>query len=133
MKYLSQHCTLLSTENLFGLCNIFTVLYYTLQVMLQTGALFFGQSEIKLAFSVFPHCSESGMRTPLWRTGWVWNALTTQSKAASVKNTGVDAGFRYLKAHMLCSQQMKKDCDNLTCLLFRGTASIYFLFPPLRH
>lgn len=65
-----------------GLCNIFKVLYCT-------GAPFFGQSEIKLAFSVFPHCGESSMRTPLWRTGLVCNAGTTQSKAGSANTNGL--------------------------------------------
>lgn len=29
----------------------------------------FGHSESKLAFSLFPHCGESGMKTPPWTTG----------------------------------------------------------------
>lgn len=74
--------TAFNRELFFGLCNIFTVLYCT-------GAPLFGQSEIKLAFSVFPHCGESSMRTPLWRAGLVCNAGTTQSKAGSANTNGL--------------------------------------------
>lgn len=56
-----------------------------LQEMLLMVALFFGQSDIKLAFSLFPHWGESGTRTPPWRADLVGNTGTTQSKAGSVK------------------------------------------------
>lgn len=49
---------------------------------------FFGQSEIKLALSVSPHCGESGMSTPPWTSCLVWNAGTTQSREGSVETSG---------------------------------------------
>lgn len=42
----------------------------------------FGQSEMRLALSVFPHGGESGTRTPSWRTSLVGESATTQSKSA---------------------------------------------------
>lgn len=72
-----------------------------------TRELFFGQSEIRLALSVSSHSGESGMSTPPWRTGLVWNAETTQSREGSVETTGWVQILATRKC-ILCCQQKEK-------------------------